>query len=61
MQGITYDNDANAIDVVSSSKERMGKEMTMKMIEGKKENKRNMWDKSIVVDKGSVARANGWC
>ena len=42
MQGITYDNDANAIDVVSSSKERMGKEMTMKMIEGKKENKRKM-------------------
>ena len=43
MQGITYDNDANAIDVVISGEERMAKEMAMKMIEGKKEkNKRKM-------------------
>ena len=43
MQGITYDNDANAIDVVISGEEMMAKEMAMKMIEGKKEkNKRKM-------------------
>ena len=62
MQGITYDNDANAIDVVISGEEMMAKEMAMKMIEGKKEkNKRKMWEKSIVVNEGSVTRANGWC
>ena len=61
MQGITYDNDANAIDVVISGEERMAKEMAMKMIEGKKENKRKMSKKSIVVDEGSVVRVNGWC
>ena len=53
--------DSNAIDVVSNGEERMATEMAMKMIEWKKENKRKMWEKSIVIDEGSVARANGWC
>ena len=57
MQGTTYGSDTNAIDMVSSGEERMA----MKMIEGKKENKRKMSKKSIVVDEGSVVRVNGWC
>ena len=61
MQGTTYGSDANAIDMVSSGEERMAKEMAMKMIEGKKQNKRKMSKKSIVVDEGSVVRVNGWC
>ena len=61
MQGTTYGSDTDAIDMVSSGEERMAKEMAMKMIEGKKENKRKMSKKSIVVDEGSVVRVNGWC